>query len=558
VTRTAVLRRLAAVSAPPRARLLAAAALGLAGAAATVGLLAGSGYVVDRAAFRPGLAAIAGVLALVEVLAFIRAPLRYAERLVAHDAAFRALSGWRVWLFDRLEPLAPAGFAGWRSGDLLTRAVEDVDTLQDLYLRGVVPVAVAVGAGALAVAVVGLLVPWAALVLGLALVTALVGGPVLMLAGRHGSAEAAARAALAAETVDLLQGAAELLAFGADQEALDRREETSAFLARQARARARATGAATALQVLCTGGAMVGVLALGVAALHRGQLEPVMTAVLPLTALAAFETVPVVTASAGRLPDLVAAGRRLLEVADRPAPVTDPEHPDPLPVPGPGGGLAVSLEGVALRYAPGLPRALDGVDLQAAAGSRTALTGSSGAGKTSVVNLLLRFWPPETGRVTLGSADLARLAQHQARTLVALADQYARLFSGTLRDNLLLGRPDAGPAEVDQALARAGLAGFVAGLPEGLDTPVGEGGARLSGGERRRLAVARALLSPAPVLLLDEPTAGLDRDAARHLLGSVLGPGGGERTVLVVTHDTAECGPLDQTVTLEEGRVRPG
>lgn len=175
----AVIRRLVRLSPPPWRRLVLATALGVAAALATVGLLAASGAVVGRASLRPGLGAIAGLLAVVEVLAIIRAPLRYGERLVSHDAAFSALTRWRVWLYNRLEPLAPAGLVGWRSGDLLSRAIEDVDALQDLYLRGLIPVIVAVCSAGLAVVIVGLLLPVAALVLGLCLIAALVFPPLV-------------------------------------------------------------------------------------------------------------------------------------------------------------------------------------------------------------------------------------------------------------------------------------------------------------------------------------------------------------------------------------------
>ncbi len=547
----AVLGRLLGISAPPWGRLALATGLGVSAALATVGLLAGSGYLVDKAWFRPGLGAIAGLLAAVEVLAFIRGPLRYGERLVAHDAAFRALGRWRVWLYDRLEPRSPAGHRAWRSGDLLSRAVDDVDVLQDLYLRGLLPVAVAAAASAVALVVVGLLLPVAALVLGLSLHVALVVPPLIArsavpVSGR----EAELRGDLAAEVVDLLQGAPDLVAFGDEARLVARADAADAELTAMARRRALAGGASAATLIACVAMAVVGVLVVAISAVHAHRLDPVLLAVLPLAAIGAFEPVPAVTASAVAMRDVAAAGRRLLALDDIPVPVVDPEHPASL---GPG-TPGVAFDGVRLRYGDDLPWALDGVDLVLEAGSRTAVVGASGAGKSSLVNVLLRFWPLVSGEATLGGVPLTALAQDDVRRSVALVDQEARLFAGTLGHNITLARPEAGAGEVAEAVALAQLGGWVAALPDGLDTPLGEGGARVSGGQRRRIALARALLAGGPVLVLDEPTAGLDEATADRLLADVLGAAGG-RTVLLVTHRQHEADGLGQMVVLEHGRV---
>ena len=569
-----MLRRLLAVSAPPWRRLGSAVLLGALGAAVTIGLLAGSGYLVDKAAFRPGLAAIAGVLAIVEVLAVTRAPIRYQERLVAHDVAFRALTAWRVWLYDRLEPLAPAGLRAWRSGDLLSRATDDVDVLQDLYLRGLSPVAVAVVACALAVAAVGLLLPWAALLLGLVLVAALVVPTTLALAGgRLGERQASLRGELAADVLDAVQGAPEVVAFGRQEAVLGHMEAVDDELARLSRRRARLAGLSAAVTMLCLGLAVVGLLALGVDAVSHHHLQPVMLAVLPLVAIGAFDTVPPVATAAARIRDVVASGERLLALADLPAPVRDPARPAVVPA----GRPAVAATDVRLRYADDRPWALDGLTLDLPPGARVAVVGSSGAGKSSLVNVLLRFWAPQSGRVTLGGVALDELAQADVRRSIALVDQEARLFAGSVRENVALGRPEATEAEINRALARAQLDEWLASLPRGLETPVGEGGARVSGGQRQRIALARALVAGGPVLLLDEPTAGLDESTAGRLLADVLaagdvgaegdptpggdpGPGaaptfGARRSILLVTHREADLAGFDEAVVVEAGRV---
>ena len=236
-----------------------------------------------------------------------------------------------------------------------------------------------------------------------------------------------------------------------------------------------------------------------------------------------------------------------------PVPVGDPAEPST-----PAAGIPdVTFTGAALRYGPGLPRALDGVSLHMAPGARVAVTGSSGAGKSSLVTALLRYWPLEDGTLSLGGTEVQHLRQADARAACALADQRAQLFAGTVRSNLVLGRPDATDEEIADALQAARLDAWVAALPLGLDTPVGEDGVTLSGGERRRLAVARALLAPGPVLVLDEPTSGLDPALADEVLNGVL-EASGERSVLVITHRAAEAALCDDTVTLEAGHVVPG
>ncbi|HXQ18278.1 MAG TPA: thiol reductant ABC exporter subunit CydC [Acidimicrobiales bacterium] len=553
-----VLRRLLRVS-PPRWGIVARGlALGLLAAASGVGLLAGSGALVDRAALRPGLGAIAGLLAAVEVVAVLRAPLRYAEQLSTHDAAFRALAGWRVWVFDRLEPLAPGGLWGWRSGDVASRALEDVDSLQDLYLRGLNPLVVALGVSALAVVVVSVLLPWAGLVLGASLLLALVGAPMLALAGRQRLDERAGRAELSADVVDLLQGAAELLAFGRVDAALERIDEEGGAIERQTRRRTLASAAASALTLVCAGGAVVGTLALAVAAVHRHQLEGIMLAVLPLTALGAFEPVRGASAAALGLADALSAGRRLLAVADRPPPVTDPPSAERWAVP--SGCPAVAFERASLRYRPELGLALEEVNLRLEPGGRLAVVGRSGSGKSSLVSVLLRFWPLESGTVAVGAVPIERLAQREARGLFGLLDQAADLFAGSIRHNLTLGRPDAGDDAIAAALSSAQLAEWVAGLPDGLETAVGEHGGLLSGGQRQRVALARALLFGAPVLVLDEPTVGLERPLAEQLLRDVLAAASG-RSVLLVAHDDEGLDGFAEIAVLEEGRIvgrRPG
>lgn len=546
------LRRVARAPGTPYGRLALAGLLGLASAAATIGLLAGSGYVIGRAALHPGLGALVGVLAAVEVLAFLRGPLRYAERLIGHDAALRTLAHWRVWLYDCLTPRVPAALVGWRSGDLLSRAIDDVDTLQDLYLRTMLPLGVAAGAAMLGLVVVGLSLPFAALALGIPLLVAFTVPPALVWHAAADEEDTALSGEISAHVVDIIHGAPELLAFGADAGALDQLDEMSRASESLARRRYRAAALASFTTQLCLGAAVTAVLAVAVAAVHSHQLNPVMVAVLPLAALGTFEPVPGITLAASRALAVRAAARRLLALEAVPIPVSDPVVVRSLPE----GVPDLSFARASLRYAPELPLALDEVSLQVAPGDRVAVTGSSGAGKSSLVNALLRFWPLEGGTLRLGDIPSDELTQSDVRSACALVDQRAQMFAGTLRSNVTLGRPDASDAEIATVLDAAQLSAWVAALPAGLETPVGEDGVSISGGERRRLAVARALLAGGPILLLDEPTAGLDTGQADQLTDDVLSAAAG-RSVLLITHRAAEADKCQRTISMDAGRTIP-
>ena len=546
------IRRVLAEPGTPYGRLAASGLLGLASAAATIALLAGSGYVVGRAASRPGLDALVGILAGVEVLAFLRGPLRYAERLVGHDATLRALARWRVWLYDCLTPRVPAALAGWRSGDLLTRAIDDVDTLADLYLRTLLPLAIALGSAVLGLVVTGVILPVGAVALGVPLAIACTVPPILAWRGAAGDEAAALGGALSAQVVDAIHGAPDLLAFGADAAVLDRIETLSARVEALDRRHARANALATLCTQVCLGAALVAVLAVAVSAVHAHHLNPVMVAVLPLAALGTFEPIPGIAQAAARVRAVSAAARRLIDLEAVPVPVTDPVDADHLP----GGIPEISFSHASLRYAPDRLRAFDDVTLAVEPGAHIAVTGSSGAGKSSLVSALLRFWPLEEGVLTVGNVPVTRLSQSDVRGACALVDQRAQLFAGTVRSNVMLGRPDATDLEVETALDAAQLSGWVASLPSRLETPVGNEGVTVSGGERRRLAVARALLAGGPVLVLDEPTAGLDAPLADQLIVDVLAAAGG-RSVLLITHRASEAQRCDAVVTLEGGRVIP-
>jgi ATP-binding cassette, subfamily C, bacterial CydC len=536
-----------------RWRLLAASvALGAGAVLAAVGLLATSGYLISRAAQRPDILALGVAIAAVRSLAIARALLRYGERLVSHDLALRALADLRRRLFGRLVPLVPGGLPGVGRADLLSRFVADVDRLQDLYLRAIGPVAVAFVASAGSVAIAFALQPAAAAVL----VAGLLAGGVLVpwltrvTARAAGRRQAAGRAVLSAAIVEVAGGAAEIAMAGREHDWIERADRAGERLGRIQRRDALAGGVGAGLMTAVAGLTAVSVALVAIPAVRDDELAGVLLAAVILLALAAFEAVRPLAAAAAAIDACADAATRVEDVLERPVAVVDPVRPVTLPADG-----ELALRRVCFRYAGRRPWLLDGVDLRLRPGSAVALLGPSGCGKTTLAELLVRFRDPTAGAVLLGGIDLRDAAQDDVRGAVCLGSQDAYLFAGSLRENLALARPGATEADLEGALARVGLRPWLAGLPDGLATTVGEQGAKVSGGQRRRIAAARLLLSPARFLIADEPAAHLDPDAAAALLGELAREAGKGRGVLVIAHERHGLDRFDEVLALRDGRL---
>jgi thiol reductant ABC exporter CydC subunit len=544
---TATTLRLAALARVPRARAALSVVLGALAVLLGVALMTTAGYLISRAAEQPPILSLTVTIVAVRFFGLTRPLARYLDRLVGHDLALRALVRIRAAFYERIEPLAPAQLDAYRRGDLVTRMVADVDALQALWVRGLAPPLVAALAGTACVAFAAVLLPAAALVLAAGLLLAGVVVPRLSgtLARTATGRQAAVRGELTSELLELLRGAPELAVLGQEERALDRVRKLDRDLVRLGRRDALVAGLGDALAILVAGLTVAGVLAVAVSADRAGALDRVLVATLGLLALASFEPMLALPTAARERSAGAAAGHRVLELTDTAVAVVDP----PAPVPAPTWPSVVVLERVTARYAPGEPAALRDLDLRLEPGRRVALVGPSGAGKTTVTNLLFRFLDPETGRVTIAGRDVREYRQEDVRSTFALAGQEAHLFSSTIRENLRLARPGASDRELHDVLARAQLGAWVSSLPDGLDTYVGEEGAQLSGGQRQRLVLARALLSDAPVLVLDEPTAHLDPATARALMDDVL-EAAGERAVLLITHREEGLDRMDEVVEL--------
>jgi ATP-binding cassette subfamily C protein CydCD len=530
-----------------RRRFGGAVALGVLALGCAVGLMGTSGWLISRAAQQPPVLYLMVAVTATRTFGIGRAVFRYGERLVGHDAVLRALAEVRVRVFRRLERLAPAGLREVRRGDLLSRLVADVDGVQDHFLRWLLP-ALTAGVTATAAAVfTGWLLPAAGVILGAGLLAAGAAVPALavVVARRTEGRIAPARGELSARVLGLFTGTAELTVAGALP--ARRREAARADGAlRDIAARSAAvTAVGTGLTTLISGLTVAGCAWAGVRAVAGHEVRGVLLAVLVLLPLASFEAVTGMPLAAQQRQRGRQAAERVREVLDAPVPVTEPDVPqEPPATPYP-----LVVRGLTARH-PGQDRpALQDVDLRLTPGRRVAVVGPSGAGKTTLAHVLLRFLDAEAGTYTLAGQDAAALDGDDVRRLVGLCAQDAHVFDSTVRENLRLARPAAGDEELRDALAAARL-------DIDLDTAVGEHGARLSGGMRQRLALARALLADFPVLILDEPAEHLDIPTADALTADLLAATRG-RTTLLVTHRLAGLadGAVDEIVVLEQGRV---
>ena len=488
------------------------------------------------------------VPALLRLLGPIRVVLRYLERLIAHDATFRALADLRVWFFRGLAGSAAGGLGFRRAGDVLARLVNDVEALDGLYIRILLPLSCAV---LLVVALpvllfrldpavaagVGVLFAIAAFVLPLRAARAAAG------AGRRLSA---ATGALRVAALDAISGLREVRAFGAEGRMLalvQAREGALLDAQREVSSRGARAGAGA---FLCGQAAVL--LVLAAAALRWIPDAPAAIAGAFIV-VAGFEVVAGLTLAGTQAGHASAAALRVLAAAEGAAPVPDPPNPAALPP-----GSALRFEAVHFRWQPDRPEVFDGFTLDIPAGTRIAVLGPSGAGKSSLAALALKVAAPQSGRVLLGGVDIATLSGDAVRSRIAWLSQATHLFDDTIRNNLLLARPDASDAALWAALESAHIAGLVRTLPDGLDAWTGEGGAKVSGGQGRRLALARALLSEAPILILDEPCAGLDAETERDFMNTLNEVAEG-RTLILIAHRLTGVERLDRIWRLSAGHA---
>lgn len=576
--RDPLVRAVVALDPDPRRTILAILA-GTAALGSAVGLMATSGWLISRAAQQPPVLFLQGAVVATRAFGISRGVLRYLERLVSHDVALRGVAALRERLYRRLAAADQATVAGLRRGDLLARVGADVDTLADILVRSVLPFAIAFTTAIGSAVLVGVFIPGAGLVVGAGLLLSAFIAPWLagVAARRAERGAARARSETSAEMLALLDGVAELKVAGAVPARLARLHRLDDALTARLDHAARPSALAVALSTVLTGACMLTALVLGAQLVSDGQLRPVWLAVVTLVPLAAAEAVAGLPAAATGLVRARAAAERVLELLE--APPAAGEAPRGPGASGPAAGTPTApallrprlvAEGLDCGW-PGQEPVLTGVSLDLSAGRRVAVVGGSGTGKTTLLLTLAGLLPPAGGRVRLGPdpsgdadgagaepRELAGLDPAVIRRTVSFTAEDAHVFTTTVRENVRVALPGAGDEQVLAVLARAGLADWARTLPDGLDTMLGSGGTGLSGGERRRLLLARAFLVGAGMLLLDEPGEHLDPDTADALIRDILGagrPDPGAPAVLLVTHRLAPLDAADEVLVVDAGTV---
>ena len=544
-------RRLLKLLAPFAGCMMLATLLGVATIGSSIGLMTLSAYLIARAALHPSIADLSLAIVGVRFFGIARGLFRYGERYLSHQLTFRLLARLRTWFYAAIEPLAPARLLHYRSGDLLARIVADVETLENLYLRAIAPPAVALLIAVLAACLVGRFDLRLAVALLAFFLAAGVGVPLMarQMSRTVGRRMIQLRAMLNATLVDGIQGMAELLTFGQAQRYLDQVQTLRRELAGLQARMAQIAGLHQALTSLAMNLATMTLVALAIPLVRSSQIDGVYLAVLALAAISSFEAVLPLPAAFQYLDNSLEAARRLDEILTASPAVTDPPPPWPAP-----DRCDLQVDNLSFVYEPSEQPALEGISFSLPHGGQVAVVGSSGAGKTTLANLLLRFWDYQAGQIRLGGRDLRDYGQEEVRRLMAVVTQHTHLFNASIRDNLLLARPAACEDEVVQAARQAQIHDWIASLPDGYDTWIGEQGLRLSAGQRQRLAIARALLQDAPILILDEPTANLDALTEREVLVTLQGLMAG-RTWLLITHRLLGLEAAGEILVLHAGRI---
>ncbi len=527
--------------------MLLAAILGFATIGSGIGLLVSSGYIISKAALHPAINELQLGIAGVRLFGFARGILRYLERLVSHSTTFRILSRLRIWFYQSIEPLSPARLLEYRSGDLLQRITGDIDSLENLYSRIIAPPLTALMISALTWLLMGMFSPLFSFLIFAFHACAAIGLPLLAGYLNRGTAKkmTATRNELQSMTLDCIQGISDLTLFGRLEEHTGKLYRLKAEELRLQRKQAVIQRAHEPITGLLMNGAVLSFLWLLTPGNTNGPIEGVYIAVIIIAVMASFEAFLPLPDAVQHIEADAAAGKRLFEIVDTRPAVTAPKQPAPFPL-----NHAISFENVSFAYPGTDAAALSAINIKAEHGKTIAIVGPSGAGKSTITNLLLRFWNPDKGRITIGGFDIGKLDPESLRQHIGVVSQKTYLFGETVRENLLLARPDANDADLKTALERAGLGTF----KNKLEQWVGQHGMSLSGGERQRIAIARMLLQDAPIVLLDEATANLDALTEQQVMQSIL-QFCSDKTLLVITHRLRNMERYDRIIVLSKGSI---
>jgi ATP-binding cassette subfamily C protein CydCD len=555
-----VLPRLISLLSPFAGRILLSVILGFATIASGIGLMATSAYIISAAALHPSIAELQVAIVAVRFFGVSRGVFRYLERLVSHDVTFRLLARWRVWFFQALEPLAPARLLQYHSGDLLSRVIGDIGILEGFYVRAVAPPLVAI----LVLAVMGgffsIFGPEFSWILITFLILAGFGMPVLMTYLSHnlGPQMVQARTILSKTIIDGIQGLPDLLTSSQPTYQIQRVDEDGNRLTRLQARMAGVSAFQSASVVLIANLCMITVLIAAIQSVSQDQLAGVLLGVISLAALMSFEAVQPLPIAAQHLEANQAAARQLYELVDAKPTVNDLREPFTLPETN-----HLAVQDLSFQYPARISEGssttfsdfgLENISFSLPLGKHIAIIGRNGAGKTTLINLLQRYWEYQIGSIQLGGVEYHQLRQEKIRSRIATIPQNPYLFSTTIRENLLIARPDASDDDIIQAARAAKLDEMIQSLPDGYNTWIGEHGMRLSAGERQRLVIARALLKHAPVLILDEPTYNLDPTTEKSVTDSIKKLSQG-RSMVTITQRLVGLEAMDEILVLKDGKL---
>jgi ATP-binding cassette subfamily B protein len=519
--------------------------------ASTIALAAVGALIVGLAAEGASVIELRPYLIALATLTVFKAAMAWAESYISHRIAYGILAMMRARVFDAIEPVAPAYTLKRRSGDIISMVMADVETVELYFAHTLMPVLVALIMPLTALIILGTL-HWILPLVLLPFLFLVIFTPIKM---HHIGDGIANRLRLQlgetnAHMVDSIQGLRELVAFGLGSARLDEVEKNSRSLTETQRRYSRYLGS---LGGLTEGGSMLGSLAVlvtGVLMVNQGMLPSYQLPLMLLMASAAFGPVMNIAKVAKQVSMIMAAAERVFAVLDEPVVVRDDPNVKPLVTVEP----TLAFKDVTFHYDPDESPVLQNVSFSLQAGENVALVGPSGSGKTTMVNLLLRFWDPQQGRITLGGHDICTLSLTDLRNHISVVQQDAYLFTTSIRENIRIGKPDATDAEIEDAARKAYIHDFITSLPAGYDTMLGERGAKLSGGQRQRISIARALLKDASILILDEATSNLDSENEQAIRKGIASLMEG-RTTLVIAHRLSTISTADRVVVLDHGRV---
>lgn len=545
-----MLRRLLNIMGSAWLMMLIAAVFGFLTIASNMGLLAASAYLISSAALHPSITELSIAIVGVRFFGIARAVFRYLERYISHDVTFRLLGAVRIWFYTKLEKLAPARLMGWQSGQLLNAIVGDVETLKEFYLRVLAPpvIAVAVLCGT-CLFLAQYSMKFVYVIIGAFVIAGLILPIFLQIIQKSTAHElVTVRGELRTQLVDSMTGIVDLAAFGQVKKQIQKFDGINQRLFRLQGDVSKLSGLTDALGLFMVNSTVWLILWLAIPLVHDGKLAGVYLAVVVLTVQSSFEAVlplPLVIHYWG---ESMAAGRRLFGIVDIEFVAQEAQYPIPDLNP------RIEVKNVSFQYSSNGPFVLKNISFVVEPGQKLGIVGPSGAGKSTLLNLFMRFWEYQQGTICLEGHEIRKFDPEKLREMFGVVSQQTHLFNASIRDNILLAKPRASEAELHQAIERAELGGFIAELPKGYDTMVGQNGHALSGGQRQRIAIARALLKNAPILILDEPTVGLDALTEQLIMGTIEKLMVGRTTVLI-THRLTGLENMDHIIVINTGEM---